>query len=135
MREILIRFVLVNFWKLVLFERRKTAYLKQIVHKKPYSCCRNFYQLISQVRDIFFTSFYFHFVSYVNFIFTEILICYSDFYFIVRSSTIEENYPVKGRKYFYQYLAMLQIWFWSEKRFSTYGLKNFCLTKISPIAK
>ena len=79
------------------------------------------HQLILQIWDIFFKSFSFQFVSYVNFIFTEI---YSDFYFIVRGWTIERNYPVKGRKCFYQDLATLQIWFWSGKRFSTYGLKN-----------
>ena len=82
------------------------------------------YQLILQIWDIFFTSFSFQFVSYVNFIFTEIFICYSDFYFIVRDWTIERNYSVKGRKCFYQDLATLQIWFWSGKRFSTYGSKN-----------
>ena len=82
------------------------------------------YQLILQIWDIFFTSFSFQSVSYVNFIFTEIFICYSDFYFIVRDWTIERNYSVKGRKCFYQDLATLQIWFWSGKRFSTYGSKN-----------
>ena len=92
------------------------------------------YQLILQIWDIFFTSFSFQFVSYVNFIFTEIFICYSDFYFIVRGWTIERNYPVNGRKSFYQDLATIQIWFWSGKLFSTYGLKTPCLTKISPMA-
>ena len=82
------------------------------------------YQLILQIWDIFFTSFSFQFVSYVNFIFTEIFICYSDFYFIVRGWTIERNYPVKGKKCFCQDLSTLQIWFLSGKRFSTYGLKN-----------
>ena len=81
-------------------------------------------QLILQIWDIFFKSFSFQFVSHVNFIFTEIFICYSDFYVIVRGWTIERNYPVKGRKCFYEDLATLQIWFWSGKRFSTYGLKN-----------
>ena len=82
------------------------------------------YQLILQIWDIFFTSFSFQFVSYVNFIFTEIFISYSDFYFIVRGWSIERNYPVKSRKYFYQDLAKLKRWFWSGERFSIYGLKN-----------
>ena len=82
------------------------------------------YQLVLQIWDIFFTSFSFQFVSYVNFIFTEIFICYSDFYVIDRSCTIERNYPAKGRKCFYQDLAKPQIWFWSGKLFSTYGLKK-----------
>ena len=43
------------------------------------------YQLILQIWDLFFPSFSFQFVSYVNFIFTEIFICYSDFYFIARN--------------------------------------------------
>ena len=58
------------------------------------------YQLILQIWDIFFTSFSFQFVSYVNFIFTEIFICYSNFYFIVRRWTVKRNYPVKGRNVF-----------------------------------
>ena len=63
------------------------------------------YQLILQIWDIFFTSFSFQFVSYVSFIFTEIFICYIDFYFIVRDCTIEKNYSVKDRKCSYQDLA------------------------------
>ena len=82
------------------------------------------YQLILQIWDIFFTSFSFQFVSNVDFIFTEIFICYSDFYFIVRGWTIDRNHPARGRKCFHQDLATLQIWFWSGKRFSTYGLKD-----------
>ena len=82
------------------------------------------YQLILQIWDIFFTSFSFQFVSYVNLIFTEMFISYIDFYFIVRGWSIERNYPDKGRKCFYQDLAKLQIWFWSGERFSIYGLKN-----------
>ena len=100
------------------------AYLKHILQKKRYSCCRNIINLSYKSETYFFTSFFFQFVAYVNFIFTELFACYIDFYFIVRSFTIERNYPVKGRKCFYQDLALLHLGFWSGKRFSTYGLKN-----------
>ena len=60
------------------------------------------YERILKIGNIFFTFFSFQFLSYVNFIFTKIFICYSDFYFIVRGWTIERNYPVKDRKCFYQ---------------------------------
>ena len=80
------------------------------------------YQHILKIWDIFFTSFSFQFLSYVNFIFTKIFICYSDFYFIVRGWTFERNYPVKDRKCFYQDLEI--VFTKILKSFSTYGLKN-----------
>ena len=80
------------------------------------------YELVLQIRDMFFTSFSFQFLSYVNFIFTKNFICYSDFYIIVRGWTFERNYPVKDRKCFYQDLEI--VFTKILKSFSTYGLKN-----------
>ena len=79
--------------------------------EERYSCCKNIINLSYKSETYFFTSFFFQFVAYVNFIFTELFACYIDFYFIVRSFTIERNYPVKGRKCFYQDLALLHLGF------------------------
>ena len=124
MTEILIGFVPMSFFNLLLFYFYSYSLFEAYSPEEALLLFQVLCQLILQIWDIFFTSFSFQFVSYVNFIFTEIFICYSDFYFIVRDWTIERNYSVKGRKCFYQDLATLQIWFWSGKRFSTYGSKN-----------
>ena len=55
-------FVLVKFLNLLLFERRKMAYFKQILQKKPYTCCRNFINLSYKTET------YFLYIIYILFL-------------------------------------------------------------------
>ena len=58
-----------NFLNLLLFQRKKTAYLKQVFQKEPFSCSGTLSTCLTNLRHLFYISytlFSFQFASYVN---------------------------------------------------------------------